>query len=244
MLRVASALVVLAVVSLALPPRARARVAPCVTGATFEGTQLSSMVQMPKSSAASDSTLQALFASGQAFPEFLEATRRRREGWHRITDSVAIEDSLVTRANAVGGSWQLLIIAIDACGDSMQQVPYVARLGALVDSLDVRIVLPTAGAPIQETHRSLDGRKATPTFVLLDASGGEAGCMVELPREIREWTHARLDSLSSDERYAYRAEWYAADKGASVVREVIELMERARSGSPMCERGQDTSSPS
>jgi hypothetical protein len=202
------------------------------------------MVQMPKSSAASDSTLQALFASGQAFPEFLEATRRRREGWHRITDSVAIEDSLVTRANAVGGSWQLLIIAIDACGDSMQQVPYVARLGALVDSLDVRIVLPTAGAPIQETHRSLDGRKATPTFVLLDASGGEAGCMVELPREIREWTHARLDSLSSDERYAYRAEWYAADKGASVVREVIELMERARSGSPMCERGQDTSSPS
>ncbi len=185
-----------------------------------------------------DSTLSALFASGQAFPDFLDATRSRREGWHRITGSVAIADSMVARANAVGGSWRLLIVAIDACGDSMQQVPYAARLGALATNLDVRIVLPKDGSDVQETHRSLDGRKATPTYVLLDASGAEAGCFVELPREIREWTHARIDSLSRDERYAYRADWYAADKGASVVREVIELMEGAQAGAPVCDRGQ------
>lgn len=184
-----------------------------------------------------DSSLVSLYKSGQTFPDFLEATRSRREGWHRITDSVAIADSMVARANAVGGSWRLLVIAIDACGDSMQQVPYVARLAAGAASLDVRIVLPNEGAGIQETHRSLDGRKATPTYVLIDTSGNEAGCLVELPREIREWTHARLDSLSREERYAYRADWYSADKGASVVREVIELMENARAGTPMCDRG-------
>ncbi len=185
-----------------------------------------------------DSSLVVLHQSGQTFPDFLEATRSRREGWHRITDSVAIADSMVARANAAGGSWRLLVIAIDACGDSMQQVPYVARLGQLVDSLDVRIVLPGEGSAVQETHRSLDGRKATPTYVLIDASGKEAGCFVELPREIREWTHARMDSLSREERYAYRADWYAADKGASVVREVIELIEGARAGTPLCDRGQ------
>ncbi len=187
--------------------------------------------------APADSSLIALFESGQAFPEFLEATRRRREGWHRISDSVSIADSTVVRARAVPGTWRLLVVAVDACGDSMQQVPYVARLAALVESLSVRIVLPADGATVQGSHRALDGRRATPTYVLLDQSGRDVGCIVELPRAIREWTHAQRDSLSSDALHEYRADWYTADRGASIAAEIVELMERAHAGEPVCERG-------
>ena len=184
-----------------------------------------------------DSSLVALFEGGQAFPDFLDAARRRREGWLSINAGVGIADSSVARARAVGGEWRLLVVAIDACGDSMQQVPYVARLADLVDGLSVRIVPPTEGAHVQAAHRSMDGRTATPTFVLIDSTGADMGCIVELPREIRHWTHARRDSMSSDALHEYRREWYAEDKGASIVQEVVELMEQAKSGAPLCERG-------
>ncbi len=184
-----------------------------------------------------DSSLVALFGGGQAFPDFLAAARRRREGWLRVNEAVQIADSSVARARAVGGEWRLLVVAIDACGDSMQQVPYVARLAELVDGLSVRIVPPSEGALVQSAHRSLDGRTATPTFVLIDSSGADVGCLVELPREIRRWTHVRRDSMSSDALHEYRRRWYDADQGASVVHEVVELMEQAKLGTPLCERG-------
>ncbi len=184
-----------------------------------------------------DSSLVALFERGQAFPDFLDAARGRREGWLRVNAGVEIADSSVARAKAVGGEWRLLIVAIDACGDSMQQVPYVARLGELVDGLSVRIVPPAEGALVQAAHRSMDGRTATPTFVLIDSTGTDVGCIVELPREIRRWTHVRRDSMSSDALHEYRREWYDADKGASIVHEVVELLEQATSGTPVCEGG-------
>jgi hypothetical protein len=129
------------------------------------------------------------------------------------------------------------VIAIDACGDSMQQVPYVARLAERVEGLSMRIVLPSVGSAVQRAHRSLDGRTATPTYVLLDESGADRGCVVELPREMRDWTHARRDTMKNDALHAYRNEWYARDKGASIVREMVELMEAAKSGTRICAQG-------
>ncbi len=185
-----------------------------------------------------DSSLLALYARGEAYPEFLENTRRRREGWHAINDSVRIADSSLVRARAMGGNFKLLVVAIDACGDSMQQVPYVARLAELVPGLALRIVPPAVGAAAQQSHRSLDGRTATPTFILLDEQGRDVGCIVEYPRALRGWTHARRDTMLSGPLHEYTAAWYKTDRGASIVHEVVELMEQARAGSAVCERGE------
>ncbi len=188
--------------------------------------------------AGADSTLLALYARGEAYPEFLENTRRRREGWHSINDSVRIADSSLVRARMAASKFKLLVVAIDACGDSMQQVPYVARLAELVPGLALRIVPPAVGATAQQSHRSLDGRTATPTFILLDEQGQDVGCIVEYPRELRRWTHAQRDTMKSGPLHDYAAAWYKADRGASIVHEVVELMEQARAGTPVCERGE------
>ncbi len=182
-----------------------------------------------------DSTLLALFSSGQTFPEFLEAARARRAGWLEINAGVRVDEAMVARATALGGSWRLLVVAIDSCGDSMQQVPFAAALAERVPGLELRIVPPSAGKAVQQAHRSLDGRTATPTFVLLDADGRDAGCAVEFPKPLREWNFARLDSMSSADRHAYMREWYQRDHGESVVRGLVELMEAAQAGTPVCD---------
>jgi len=184
-----------------------------------------------------DSTLLTLFGSGQRFPDFLAAAKARREGWLKMADSARVDDALVARAKAVGGTWHLLVVAIDACGDSMNNVPYLAKLSELVPGLDLRIVLPVNGRPVQDTHRSLDGRTATPTIVLLDSKGNDVGCIVELPKAIREWAHGVRGTVSGDSLHAGIRTFYAANRGVAITTEAVEMLEAAKAGSPRCARG-------
>lgn len=191
-----------------------------------------------------DSSMLALFASGRTFPEFMDASTRRLPEWYASAERVAIADSSLARARAVGGQWRLLVVAVDTCGDSLRQVPYVARLAELVHGLSVRIVTPNAGgAAVQDAYRSLDGRRATPTYVLLDETGRVQGCIVELPRPLRQWLHERRGQGTRESTRALAdsaVAWYTADAGASLVHEVAVMMEQAKVGAPLCEHGTAT----
>jgi len=187
--------------------------------------------------ATSDTTLAALHATGQSFTDFLGAAKARREGWLRMTDRARVEDALLTRARAVGGQWKLLVIAVDACGDSMNSVPYLAQLASQVPGLDLRIVLPAAGRAVQQAHLSLDGRTATPTIVLLDSAGREVGCIVELPQEARTWAHGVRTTVTRDSLHAGVRAFYARDHGRGITTEAVEMLESAAKGIPACERG-------
>lgn len=186
---------------------------------------------------AADSALNALYASGQSFPDFLAATKARREGWLGLADSARISDALLNRARQVGGTWRFLVVAIDSCGDSMNSVPYLALLAQSVPGLDLRIVLPSTGASVQQAHRSLDGRAATPTIVLLDESGAARGCIVELPRPIRDWAHGLRGKVSIDSLRSGIRAFYADNRGEAIVTEAIEMLEAARGGSRHCFAG-------
>ncbi len=183
-----------------------------------------------------DSTLQRIFQRGQTFAEFVAAAKQRTEGWRRLQRDATISPATITRARAVGGTWQLLVVAADWCGDSMNSVPYAARLVDSVPGLSLRIVFPDVGASVQASHRSLDGRTATPTFVLLDSAGADVGCMIELPAPLRQWNHKSRGKVSDDSLHNYRNSFYAKDKGASLSTELVELLEAARAGQPRCER--------
>lgn len=185
-----------------------------------------------------DSSMLPLHQSGQSFPDFLAAAKARREGWLRMADSAVVSEALVARARAVGGTWHIMVIAIDSCGDSMNSVPYVAKLASQVPGLDLRIVLPTAGKAVQERFRSMDGRATTPTFILLDETGRDRGCITELPKGIRGWaTNSRAAKLPSDSLRAGINAFYVQNKGESIVTETIEMMEAAKRGAVVCDRG-------
>ncbi len=186
--------------------------------------------------APADSVLRSLFERGQTFAEFVGKATARKEGWLRLQRDAMVEPALLSRARAVGGTWQLLVIAIDRCGDSMNSVPYAARLADSVPGLSLRIVLPTDGRAVQESHRSLDGRTATPTLVLLDSLGNDVGCLVELPAPLRQWTFKHRSKVSDDSLHAYRDNFYVKDRGQSVTTELVQILEAARAGTPHCDR--------
>jgi hypothetical protein len=190
----------------------------------------------PPRAAAADSLLLGLYSQGVTFAEFVDKAQARREGWLRLQRDAAIAPELIARARAVGGDWKLLIVARDACGDSMNSVPYAARLADLVPGLNVRIVTLDVGAAAAASYQTMDRRSATPTLILLDAAGTAVGCIVELPAPLRHWTDKARATVGSDSLHAYRTAFYTKDKGNSMSTELVEMLEAARRGTPHCER--------
>ncbi len=82
----------------------------------------------------------ALYAQGVAFRTFLDAADERRQAWHDNYRLGVVPETLQSRARAVPGRWHVLVVAEDWCGDSVNTVPYLARLVERLDRVDLRVV--------------------------------------------------------------------------------------------------------
>ncbi len=178
--------------------------------------------------------LRKLYDNGKTFPSFLSAADSRRTQWLANYRNGRASDSLVARANAVSGIWRLLVIAEDWCGDSMNTIPYIARLVEAVPRLEMRVVGSKRGRKLMKAHLTPDGRAATPTVILLDERFYEAGCWIERPSELQTWFQANKKALGEKELHDRKYEWYARDKGEHTVREIVEMIELAAAGKPRC----------
>ncbi|MCC7003234.1 MAG: thioredoxin family protein [Gemmatimonadaceae bacterium] len=182
-----------------------------------------------------DSTLVALYASGTDFATFLAAAEARKAAWQKNWTEGRVPEDAVAVAQSLPGKWRLLVVAVDGCSDSVNTIPYIARLVARVPSLEMRIVLPEPGRPVMEAHRTPDGRPATPTVVLLDEAGRNVGCWIERPAELQRQAVAAREAGTLDAFQRGKQAWYDADAGASTVREVGVMLEAAAAGSPRCD---------
>jgi hypothetical protein len=179
-------------------------------------------------------TLEELYEGGRSYTDFLGQATRRADLWHGNTEkSNGIDEALVARARAVPGTWRFLAVAIDSCSDSVSTIPYLARLVSMVENLDMRVVDPTAGRSIMESHVTADGRASTPTVLLLDDQFEEAGCFIERPPALKTWILE--NELSSEELYERKMAWYADDSGQDTVEAFVTMLEAAANGSSVCQ---------
>jgi len=181
-----------------------------------------------------DDVLRTLYEEGRTYEDFVGAARRRTELWNRLTAEGRAPAPLVERARAVGGTWRILAVAEDWCGDSAYNLPYVAKLVEAVEGLELRIVSSTVGRALMEAHRTPDGRAATPTFLLLDASWDEVGCFVERPTPLMAWVQENRGSMDTDALHEYIVDFYETDEGTGTVTDMVELLEAAAAGRPRC----------
>jgi len=183
-------------------------------------------VDVPRVPVPAHDDLREVYDSGRSYSDFLDAATRRVDLWRENTErSAGIDPALVARARAVGGTWYFLAVAIDSCSDSVSTIPHLARLVAMVEGLDMRVVDPTTGRSIMEAHPTRDGRASTPTVLLLDASFEEAGCFIERPPALKSWILA--EGFSSAEVYSRKMAWYEEDAGRDTVETFVEMLEAA-----------------
>ena len=167
----------------------------------------------------------ALWASATPFHTFLENVRARQEQWRSRFSNAAIDAAALTSARALPAKRRILAVAEDRCSDSAWAVPYLAKLAAAVpEKLELRVIGRTQGSRIQAEHMTPDGRRATPTIVVLDDRDAYIGAWVERPAELQKWFIENKPAVSADDLHRRMDEWYTTDAGKSTVNEVLAIL--------------------
>lgn len=214
--------------SIALTLLATAASGACPATVANDGT--ASIVPL----AVASEELEDLYRAGLPFEVFFDEANRRRELWEKNYRGGSVAPEMVERVRALGGEWRLLAVAEDSCSDSVSTIPFLALLAEQAPNLDMRVIRSDAGREIMESHRTPDDRAATPTVLILTSNFEEAGCLVERPPNLQEWALEARQELSDREFVARKMSWYEEDGGASTVRAIVEGLEAAAAGSPVC----------
>lgn len=168
-----------------------------------------------------------IWAKATPFQVFLENVQARQEQWRSRFANAAIDAGALNDALALPARRKILAIAEDRCSDSAWAVPYLAKLAAAVpDKIDVRVIGRREGRGIQADHLTPDGRRATPTIIVLDEHDRVLGAWVERPSELQKWYVENKPTMSSDELHEYMDRWYADDAGRSTINEVLAIVRR------------------
>ena len=177
---------------------------------------------------------ESLYDGGVRYIEFRDVATRRVDAWNNHYKNAQVPDALVARMEAMPGTWRLLVVAEDYCGDSANTIPYVAKLVDRADNLDLRIIRSDVGKDVMEAHRTPDGRAATPTVILLNDRFEEAGCFIERPSTLQTWFLDQETKLEEDDLYEQKYAWYDEDQGQQTIAEIVAMVGAAANGGRIC----------
>lgn len=169
----------------------------------------------------------ALYARGSTFAQFLENARARQDEWRTHYNDATVTADLMTRMRALPDRRRLLVVAEDWCSDSVNTVPYLARLvDGAPERLELRLIDSQLGRQVMDAHRTLDGRSATPTIVVLGEDGRVLGSWTERPSSIQTWYLEKQKTTMHKPLHDELMAWYAKDAGKTAVAEIADIVGR------------------
>jgi hypothetical protein len=174
-----------------------------------------------------DLDYQSPYSQGVTFADFLENARARRDEWRANYNDAIVTAALISRVRALPAKRHLLVVAEDWCFDSVNTIPYIARLvDGGPERLDMRIINRDKGKSVIEAHLTPDGRTATPTIAILGDDWHLIAAWVERPSPAQTWFLEKQKTTMQKPLHEELLAWYAADAGKTTVLELANLLER------------------
>ncbi|MEX2529547.1 MAG: thioredoxin family protein [Gemmatimonadota bacterium] len=163
------------------------------------------------------------YTMGCTFDPFLEAAKAHRELWHAVAARTSPPPEEVDRLRKLPGRWRLLAIADDWCGDAVDVLPVAARLAESSHGVEFRIVGREVWPELMDRHLT-GGSRSVPVIILLDEAGRCRGWWGPRPSELQAWFESEGRSLPKEERFRLTRRWHARNRGATVARELVDLV--------------------
>jgi hypothetical protein len=121
------------------------------------------------------------------------------------------------------GTWHLLVLLEDWCGDAVNTIPVIARLVDGSPNIDMRVLRRDEHVGLMDEHLT-DGKRAIPIVMVLDDEFREAGWWGPRPRELQDWATSLGVALAKPDRYRELRRWYAVDRGRQVLEEILLII--------------------
>ena len=170
-------------------------------------------------------TLAERFAAGVTFAELLARPKDNTPLWDALYKKAVISPGIATRLRNTRGMWHLLVLNEDWCGDSVNILPYVARLAGAHPGIELRILGRDGNPDLMNAH--LTGTsKSIPIVIIYDEHFKEIGWWGPRPRQLQKWVLTEGLALPKPDRYRHIRAWYARDHGQAIVSEILAVIEQ------------------
>lgn len=164
------------------------------------------------------------FASALPFAEFVRSAQANREMWETMARRASPAEDFVERVARVPGSWHLLVLVEDWCGDAVNTVPQIAALAEAASNLDLRIVGRDDNPDLMDAHLTR-GSRSIPIVIVLDECYREVAWWGPRPAPLQAWVSSEGQVLSKEDRYREVRRWYARDRGLTTLQEIVTMVE-------------------
>lgn len=172
-------------------------------------------------------SLQARFEAAEPFESFLPTVERNAPLWHGVWERAVVPDEAVRRVEDLPGTWHLLVLSADWCGDAVNTLPILARLAERAGNLDMRLLERDDNLDLMDLHLTNGRARSIPVVMALDGDFVERAWWGPRPTELQSWVTETGLQMPPDARYREVRRWYARDRGQTTLDEVIGMLERA-----------------
>ena len=164
------------------------------------------------------------FYAASDFATYLAGVTKNVELWQGIHRTAVVPADLLERARRLRGTWHLLAINEDWCGDGVNALPILSRLVEQLPSIDLRILGREANPDLMDSHR-WEGTRSIPVVIVLDEGFRELGWWGPRPSALQRWVRTEGLLLEKGERYRHIRQWVARDRGRTTLEEILAIIE-------------------
>jgi hypothetical protein len=120
-----------------------------------------------------------------------------------------------------------MVITENWCGDSAQNLPYIAKIASLNKNIELKIILRDSNPHIMDKYLTND-TKSIPILVSFDAEGNELFKWGARPKAAQQLVNdLKAQGLEKKLFIEKLHLWYAKNKGADVESEILALIKNS-----------------
>ena len=119
-----------------------------------------------------------------------------------------------------------MVITENWCGDSAQNLPYIAKIASLNQKINLRIILRDSNSDIMDNYLT-GGTRSIPKLVAFDKEGNELFQWGARPKAAQDLL-SELKAEGFEKKYYLEKlhSWYARNKGTDIEKEILLLIKK------------------
>lgn len=165
--------------------------------------------------------------------EQLYNTKLNFQRMNRINKTYKVNENLAKVVEEIDKPQLWMILTELWCGDSAQNIPYIAQIAKQNPLIDLRILLRDENPDIMDRYLT-NGTRGIPKIVAFDTDGNEIFQWGPRPKEAHELVmKAKQEGKPKKEFIELLHKWYAFNKGKNIEEEFLDLISASVYSSPL-----------
>ena len=142
----------------------------------------------------------------------------------RIMKTYKVSEDLKEEIQKINEPQTWMVITENWCGDSAQNLPYIALMAEENRNISFRIILRDSNLDIMD-HYLTNGTRSIPLLVAFDYNGNELFKWGARPNVVQElFLQWKAEGIVKPELYEKLHLWYARNKGQAIEADFLEIL--------------------